>query len=57
MALIATVIERPGIARMFFDLRKADPAPDDERRIATAIEHAFAMAAAERQMEPVTHAT
>ena len=57
MALIATVIERPGIARMFFDLRKADPSPDDERRIATAIEHAFALAAAERQTEPGAHAT
>ena len=38
------------------DLRRADPSPDDERRIATAIEHAFAMATAERPTEQVAHA-
>jgi hypothetical protein len=43
MALIATSVEPPGVARIFFDLRLADSAPDEERRIALAIERAFSM--------------
>jgi hypothetical protein len=44
MPLIATTVEQSGIARIFFDMRMVAPAPDEERRIATAIERAFALA-------------
>ena len=42
MALIAVSTDDPGIARIFFDLRAIDPAPDEQDRIASAIEQAFA---------------
>jgi hypothetical protein len=45
MSLMATSIEPPGIARIFFDLRAVAPSPDEEQLIAEAIERAFALAA------------
>ena len=47
MSLIATSLERSGVARIFFDLRPADSYLDDQRLIAAAIEEAFALAAAD----------
>ncbi len=44
MALIAVSTDGLGIARIFFDLRAIDPTLDEEDRIASAIEQAFAMA-------------
>ena len=44
MALIAVTTDDPGIARIFFDLRAIDPALDEQDRIASAIEQAFAVA-------------
>ena len=43
MALIAVSTDDPGIARIFFDLRTVEPTLDDEGRIASAIERAFAV--------------
>ena len=51
MSLIATCVEHSGVARIFFDLRPADRSPEEERRIATAIERALELAAMES--EPV----
>ncbi len=45
MSLIATSVERSGVARIFFDLRPAQRSLEDERRIATAIERALDLAA------------
>ena len=44
MALIATSVEQPGIARLFFDLTSS-ASDADQDRIAAAIEHAFALTA------------
>ena len=44
MALIATAIDAPGVARLFFDLRALPTGKDDETRIARTIERAFAQA-------------
>ncbi|MEJ0018983.1 MAG: hypothetical protein WDN25_20970 [Acetobacteraceae bacterium] len=49
MAVIATLTERPGIARIFFDLRATAPRADQERRIVVAMEAAVAMADAHAQ--------
>jgi hypothetical protein len=51
MSLIAACVEQHGVARIFFDLRPVERSLEDERRIATAIEHAFDLAAMES--EPV----
>jgi hypothetical protein len=40
MALIAVCTDDPGVARIFFDLRPAEPSKEEERRIASAIERA-----------------
>ncbi len=42
MALIATSVERGGVARMFFDMLPSDPVPADEKRIARTIAEASA---------------
>ena len=44
MALIAVSTGETGVARIFFDLRANEPTPDEEDRIASAIEQAFAEA-------------
>jgi hypothetical protein len=44
MALIGTSVEPGGVARIFFDLRKTDPAPEEASLIARAIERAFTIA-------------
>ena len=41
MPLIATSIEAPGVARIFFDMRAVASSPDEEQLIAAAIERAF----------------
>ena len=51
MSLIATCVEQPGVARIFFDLHPAERNLEEERRIATAIERALELAAMES--EPV----
>ncbi len=48
MALIAVSTDDPGIARIFFDLRAVGPTSDEESRIASAIERAFADQQAEQ---------
>jgi hypothetical protein len=57
MPLIATSVEQSGIARIFFDMRTAAPSPDEERRIAVAIERAFALATTEAEPERPRHET
>jgi hypothetical protein len=42
MALIGVSTDDPGVARIFFDLRPAEPSKEEESRIASAIEQAFA---------------
>jgi hypothetical protein len=42
MSVIATAIERDGVARIFFNCRRADADPRDEARIAKAIARAAA---------------
>jgi hypothetical protein len=44
MPMTETLIEARRVTRVFFDCRDADPAPDDQRRIARAIETAIALA-------------
>ena len=43
MALIATAIERDGVARVFFDLRPSENTREQEMRIAAVIERACAL--------------
>ena len=57
MSLIATRVEHSGVARIFFDLRPADRSLEEERRIATAIEHASELAAMESESVGNTPAT
>ena len=45
MSLIATSVERSGVARIFFDMHPTESSFDDRRRIVAAIEEAFALAA------------
>jgi hypothetical protein len=47
MPLIATSIEAPGVARIFFDMRAVASSPDEEQLIAAAIERASALAASD----------
>jgi hypothetical protein len=54
MALIAVSTDDPGIARIFFDLRVIDPTLDEEDRIASAIEEAFAVADQQAKQPPPT---
>lgn len=56
MALIATIVQPSGVARMFFDLRTLSPDPKDEERIAEAIEAAWSRALADKQVPPVPQA-
>lgn len=44
MGLIAISTENPGVARIFFDLRPAEPSREEQSRIASAIERALAEA-------------
>jgi hypothetical protein len=54
MSLIATSVERSGVARIFFDLHPTGSSFDDQRRIAAAIEEAFALAATDIEVESVS---
>ena len=54
MSLIATYVERTGVARIFFDMRPATSSLEDQRRIATAIETACNLAE-ETQQAPAPH--
>lgn len=56
MSLIATTVERNGVARIFFNLRGAGQKPNDETRIAQAIERAAATALATAQAESLPQA-
>jgi hypothetical protein len=42
MALIAVSTETPGVARIFFDLHPAESSREEQNRIASAIERAWA---------------
>ena len=44
MPMTETLIEARRVTRVFFDCRDAPPDPDDQRRIAKAVEAAFALA-------------
>jgi hypothetical protein len=57
MALIAITVAQSGIARIFFDMRMAAPSPDEEQRIARAIERAFALAMKDTEIERSCHET
>jgi hypothetical protein len=54
MSLIATSVERSGVARIFFDLHPTESSFDDQRRIVAAIEEAFALAATDIEVESVS---
>jgi hypothetical protein len=56
MPLIATSVEPPGVARIFFDLRAVASSPDEERLIAAAIERAFALATMDNEAAQPTPA-
>jgi len=56
MALLATCVEHAGIVRIFFDVRPADPIPQEERRIAMVIEHALALAQEDAEAKRLRHA-
>ena len=53
MALIGTSVEPGGVARIFFDLRKTDPVPEEASLIARAIERAFTMGRSVDDLPPI----
>jgi len=52
MSVIAAVVEGPGIARIFFDLRQANPVAGDQASIERAIESATASVHADADQVP-----